>query len=280
MRQQQRQRSPQEEADDFRLAKRLQEEEDRRAAAAVDAESRLQRRFRELEAAEAAAEAEEAAAASERGWSGRGFFSGLFGGLGGGAAAQRQRSSSAAAAAASAGGQAPPRAASQGQRSQRGRRGPAAEAEFASAMGHLMPPPYHAGGHGGRSAGYMGDLHSHLMVGLSRGLPADLLLSGRDFTEADYEQLLALDQGNKKKVAPRDRVSQLDTVRVPLAGRGAEAACAGSPELDACSICLEEARPGDEFKVLPCRHAFHCRCIDRWLLSERNSCPVCQREAV
>lgn len=104
--------------------------------------------------------------------------------------------------------------------------------------------------------------------------------SGRDFTEADYEQLLALDQGNKKKVAPRDRVSQLDTVRVPLAGRGAEAACAGSPELDACSICLEEARPGDEFKVLPCRHAFHCRCIDRWLLSERNSCPVCQREAV
>lgn len=105
------------------------------------------------------------------------------------------------------------------------------------------------------------------------------------------ERLLALDAGNKKQVAPRGAVSQLETVRVPQpgaasrAGAAPSAGCASrggspSPELETCAICLEDARPGDRFRVLPCRHAFHCRCIDRWLTAERNSCPVCTRPAV
>ena len=72
-------------------------------------------------------------------------------------------------------------------------------------------------------------------------------------------------------------------------GRGAAAAAAAAgassggggspspPEMDQCSICLEDARPGDSFRVLGCRHAFHQKCIDRWLCSKRNACPICQR---
>ncbi len=113
--------------------------------------------------------------------------------------------------------------------------------------------------------------------------------------EADYEQLLALDAGNRKKVAPRDRVAALETVRVPpvgstrgggvrraAGGSASPGGSGGSPrhELGTCPICLEDARPGDRFRVLLCRHSFHCACIDRWLTTERNSCPICQREAV
>lgn len=114
--------------------------------------------------------------------------------------------------------------------------------------------------------------------------------SGRDFTDADYEALLALDAGNRKNLAPREAVARLETVRVPPPPRRGSAAAAAAadsggsgspgPELSTCAICLEDARPGDQFRVLTCRHAFHKACIDRWLTQERNSCPVCTRPAV
>lgn len=42
-----------------------------------------------------------------------------------------------------------------------------------------------------------------------------------------------------------------------------------------CAIC------GDEMlhtvgRLLPCRHYFHLRCVDRWLLCDRGECPVCR----
>ncbi len=142
-----------------------QEEEDRRAAAAAEAETRLQRRFRELEAAEAAAEAQE----QERGG---GFWGGWLGGGG------RRRGASGAAAAAAAGGGLP-RAGGRGPRQQRSRRSPAAEAEFAAAMqGALFAPPL-GGGYGGHSrgrGGIFGQALQQMLGGLHRGLPADLLL--------------------------------------------------------------------------------------------------------
>ncbi|KAE8714450.1 RING-H2 finger protein ATL74 [Hibiscus syriacus] len=43
-----------------------------------------------------------------------------------------------------------------------------------------------------------------------------------------------------------------------------------------CPICLGEFLDGDKVKVLPkCKHGFHVRCIDKWLLS-RSSCPNCR----
>ena len=143
---------------------RLQEEEDRRAAAAGAAEARLQQRFSHLEAAEAAAAARDVAVPADRPWA-RGFLGGLFGGRGqrvGSAGA----SAAAAAATAGAGGVSPrfggpPRPTARGPRSQRSRRGPAAEAEFADGFAAFLPP----------NAGLQ-----QLMMGMARGLPAHLLL--------------------------------------------------------------------------------------------------------
>eukprot|EP00276_Gloeochaete_wittrockiana_P002556 CAMPEP_0184671214 /NCGR_PEP_ID=MMETSP0308-20130426/85366_1 /TAXON_ID=38269 /ORGANISM="Gloeochaete witrockiana, Strain SAG 46.84" /LENGTH=344 /DNA_ID=CAMNT_0027118297 /DNA_START=145 /DNA_END=1179 /DNA_ORIENTATION=- len=46
-----------------------------------------------------------------------------------------------------------------------------------------------------------------------------------------------------------------------------------------CAVCLGDFEQGEEVRVLPCLHSFHCKCIDPWLLG-RNSCPLCQRPLI
>lgn len=43
-----------------------------------------------------------------------------------------------------------------------------------------------------------------------------------------------------------------------------------------CSICLNDMLPSDSVRRLPCGHAFHCSCIDLWLLRCAD-CPLCKR---
>ena len=48
-----------------------------------------------------------------------------------------------------------------------------------------------------------------------------------------------------------------------------------------CLVCLEEYQPLDELRQLRhCSHTFHRKCIDEWLTSGRNSCPLCRGEGV
>jgi len=43
-----------------------------------------------------------------------------------------------------------------------------------------------------------------------------------------------------------------------------------------CPVCFTTFADGDRLRILPCKHAFHQRCIDEWL--DRNaSCPLCRR---
>lgn len=47
-------------------------------------------------------------------------------------------------------------------------------------------------------------------------------------------------------------------------------------EAGECTICLCKMEPGDEIRELRCSHLFHGVCLDRWLGSNRLSCPLCR----
>lgn len=45
----------------------------------------------------------------------------------------------------------------------------------------------------------------------------------------------------------------------------------------ACPICLQAFSPGESGRMLPCFHAFHAECSERWL-GVHGDCPVCRCE--
>ncbi|XP_060048816.1 RING finger protein 215 isoform X2 [Erinaceus europaeus] len=56
-------------------------------------------------------------------------------------------------------------------------------------------------------------------------------------------------------------------------GRAAQ----GPPEPggDTCAVCLDDFRPKQWLRVLPCKHEFHRDCVDPWLL-QQQTCPLCK----
>ncbi|KAK2740756.1 hypothetical protein FQN57_005988 [Myotisia sp. PD_48] len=52
-------------------------------------------------------------------------------------------------------------------------------------------------------------------------------------------------------------------------------------ETDRCLICLSDYEAGEEIRLLnQCKHLYHRDCIDEWLTTGRNSCPLCRGEGV
>lgn len=48
-----------------------------------------------------------------------------------------------------------------------------------------------------------------------------------------------------------------------------------------CQICLSDFELEQECrKLTQCKHTFHRECIDQWLITGRNSCPLCRGEGV
>jgi hypothetical protein len=45
-----------------------------------------------------------------------------------------------------------------------------------------------------------------------------------------------------------------------------------------CSICLNPVRYTRKSKQLECGHLYHGTCIDHWLSSGGNTCPMCRTE--
>ncbi|XP_043912494.1 RING finger protein 122-like [Protopterus annectens] len=43
-----------------------------------------------------------------------------------------------------------------------------------------------------------------------------------------------------------------------------------------CAVCLEEFKAKDELGVCPCTHAFHRKCLVKWL-EIRSVCPMCNK---
>lgn len=80
------------------------------------------------------------------------------------------------------------------------------------------------------------------------------------------------------------RIEAVHREQVPSASqqRAAGGADAAEEEEDdsvpICTICLSEYEPGDEVRVLPCKHHFHKSCVDQWLVSFDKSCPQCRMD--
>lgn len=88
----------------------------------------------------------------------------------------------------------------------------------------------------------------------------------RELGPEDFEMLSKLDESvPRRNTVQRDSVDQLCT-RV----------AADTLETDAtCGVCLSEFERTGPAAVLPCGHAFHSRCISRWLTQFKNTCPLC-----
>ena len=100
---------------------------------------------------------------------------------------------------------------------------------------------------------------------------AALAASDRDFTDADYEALLQLDElappvKSKGKKLTEIRKLPKETLRKGNAFIGQQ-----------CSICLEDFAQGCSVRKLPCGHAYHLKCIDTWL-QVNAVCPVDKAE--
>ncbi|PLB48004.1 putative E3 ubiquitin ligase [Aspergillus steynii IBT 23096] len=53
------------------------------------------------------------------------------------------------------------------------------------------------------------------------------------------------------------------------------------PDGDRCLICLSDYEAAEELRQLnKCKHVFHRDCIDQWLTTGRNSCPLCRGQGV
>ncbi|KAM9321355.1 E3 ubiquitin-protein ligase RNF149 [Gastrophryne carolinensis] len=78
-------------------------------------------------------------------------------------------------------------------------------------------------------------------------------------------------QGNRKET--KKAISQLQLHRVKRGEKGIDI------EAENCAVCIENYKPKDVVRILPCKHIFHRLCIDPWLL-EHRTCPMCKLDVI
>lgn len=47
-----------------------------------------------------------------------------------------------------------------------------------------------------------------------------------------------------------------------------------------CAICLDDYNDDVQIRELSCKHTFHQKCVDQWLLSTCSLCPLCRQSLV
>lgn len=89
------------------------------------------------------------------------------------------------------------------------------------------------------------------------------------FDHASYERLIELFGDGSRSHGVESSV--LDSLPVSTVSKPQDL----PEDHRTCPICLEEFRPGQERRTLPCLHGFHKECIDHWLRSH-STCPICK----
>ncbi|XP_069492818.1 E3 ubiquitin-protein ligase RNF149 isoform X1 [Ambystoma mexicanum] len=78
-------------------------------------------------------------------------------------------------------------------------------------------------------------------------------------------------QNNRKET--KKAISQLQLHTVKKGEKGIDV------EAENCAVCIENYKPKDVVRILPCKHIFHRTCIDPWLL-EHRTCPMCKLDVI
>lgn len=101
-------------------------------------------------------------------------------------------------------------------------------------------------------------------------LPMAMLMTDRDFNDADYEALLGLDDAVGQRGLDARAIARLPTLTLP-SGCGPHTAPDGETR---CPICVEDYKAKDVLRRTPCLHSYHRACLDEWL-ARKPTCPVC-----
>lgn len=73
----------------------------------------------------------------------------------------------------------------------------------------------------------------------------------------------------RQKHLKRQQVASIDVVS-RLESRCYSAEKRKENEAEECAICLEDYEPGEELRILPCKHNFHSMCVDAWLTTQKK----------
>ncbi|XP_054829289.1 E3 ubiquitin-protein ligase RNF149 [Eublepharis macularius] len=78
-------------------------------------------------------------------------------------------------------------------------------------------------------------------------------------------------QGHRKEI--KKAIGQLQLHIVKHEDKGLDI------DAENCAVCIENYKPKDTVRILPCKHIFHRTCIDPWLLDHRT-CPMCKLDVI
>ncbi|GAB4852653.1 hypothetical protein Ancab_016868 [Ancistrocladus abbreviatus] len=106
------------------------------------------------------------------------------------------------------------------------------------------------------------DLSSESSNFLPRNPPILIPIPMDQLFDLDEALTMAINNGDVSAVASDSSAALLDMPTV-------------SASDDVCSVCMDDFRPDNVGKRVPCGHVYHAPCIADWIYSH-NSCPLCR----